>query len=442
LVFWLFVLILEQWSSIDRPRRLAGAWFGAALWSVHPIQVESVTYIVQRMTSAAALFVILSVIAYLKGRTSRRRRGGWLLLALLAWALGSGFKEIAWITPALWLLAELGIVRHGEGLIRGRRDWLWLSVPLSPLLFLLFDSLNGFHVWHAQTDGYVLRDFTLMERLMTQPRVVVFHLSQLIWPLSSRFSLLHDFPKSTSLVSPPSTLIAILFALLCCCLGCYLLFNRRSRMIGGLLLWVPTTLALESTVLPLRMIFEHRMYLPSVGVAGLVGLAVAKLTQHTGRKRQLAVYTVLAATTGLIALSTSRVVPVWRSDFTLWADVTRKHPCSAEGLNNLGKAYWTTGDIKQATEKYEAALICDPDDLLANLNLARSYRELGQLEKALGHYRRLLILAPQWADVHYSLGMLYMEIGQLDRARVEFTTTLELDPEHPQAGLFLSFVSR
>jgi hypothetical protein len=209
-VYWLLLLVL---SRLRQPSwtAAAGAFVGAALWACHPIQVQGVTYIVQRMTSMAALFTILSVIFYVLGRESERvrRRWGLLVLATFCWALGMISKETAAIAPFLVLLAEYGVLRQGQPLIRSKLDWTMLSLPVVVGVLIVIDIASGVGpLSDTFLPGYGGRDFSLSERLLTQPRIIVFHFSQILWPLPGRFSLEHDFALSTGLLNPVSTLFA------------------------------------------------------------------------------------------------------------------------------------------------------------------------------------------------------------------------------------------
>ena len=322
-VFGLLFTVLTS-SGHSGTARLGGALIGTALWAAHPIQCQAVTYIVQRMASLAGLLVVISVLCYLQGRRAARLRALWLTLAFMSFALGSLSKEIAWITPFLWMLAEFGVVRHGEPLFRTRRDWAWLILPATILTYLVVDLGSGDGLWSGFARTYELREFTMSERLLTQPRVVAFHLSQVIWPLPERFSLLHEFSVSTSLLVPASTLPAIGAAACWVGMGIWLLLSRSRRVFGFFMLWVPLTLAIESSFVPLRIIFEHRMYLPSVGLAGLAALGLAHaLGRRSPVLRGATCVAAALAVTLLVAVTSARVA-VWRDDLTLWTDVTGK----------------------------------------------------------------------------------------------------------------------
>ena len=143
-----------------------GSLVGALLWACHPIQIQGVTYIVQRMTSMAALFTVLTVVLYLLGRGAERSGRGrlYFVLAGLCWILGMASKETAAIAPFLILLTEYGVLRHGQPIVRQRIDRLILAFPVLVACLIALDLLSGAGPLSAVfLSGYELRDFTLTD---------------------------------------------------------------------------------------------------------------------------------------------------------------------------------------------------------------------------------------------------------------------------------------
>jgi hypothetical protein len=255
-------------------------------------------------------------------------------------------KETAAIAPFLVLLAEYGVRRHVQALIRGKLDRLLLSLPVAVGLFVIVDIASGAGpLSGAFLSDYGGRDFTLAERLLTQPRVIAFHFSQMLWPLPGRFSLEHEFVYSTGLLRPASTFAAILAVVAWCSLGIWALFRPRWRVLGFLLLWVPATLVIESSFIALEMVFEHRMYLPSVTLAGIVALGIAAVLSRSARLRTV----VLGGSTVIVCLlvaSTSARVPDWRSSVSLAQAVVQTSPDSARAWATLANAYKESGETR------------------------------------------------------------------------------------------------
>ncbi|MFM1551372.1 MAG: hypothetical protein ACKJSG_18365, partial [Lentisphaeria bacterium] len=225
-------------------RQVVGALIIAGLWVLHPLHSQSVIYIVQRMNSMAVMFAMVSINCYIIGRrTHRTPRAWWFAGAGLAFFCGLASKEIAITVPLLVWLYEWYFFRSLS------RDWLmtglkYFAVPaiiILPLLLCVYTDGEPLRVLAKYDD----RDFTLLERLLTQHRVVWLYLSLLFLPLPSRFNLDYDFPVSLSLLSPPSTLIAIVATL-----GLFYAAFRlapKHRILSFAILWFFINLALESS---------------------------------------------------------------------------------------------------------------------------------------------------------------------------------------------------
>jgi hypothetical protein len=194
----------------------------ALLWAVHPVQTQSVTYIVQRMNSMAGMFFLLSLYLYVRGRLEGTRRVKvWFYSGSgAAGLLALGSKEIAGVLPLMLALYEFYFF---QGLELGavRKKWPWLIGILVIFLVIALVFL-GPHFIRGVFAGYQDWDFTLGERLLTQLRVVMYYLSLLLFPLPSRLNVDYDLAVSHSLFNPVSTLFSFLGLLGLAGLGIYL----------------------------------------------------------------------------------------------------------------------------------------------------------------------------------------------------------------------------
>jgi len=465
LVFALLVEILSAARGHRDRAVVAAALGGSALWAVHPIQVQAVTYVVQRMATMAAGFTLLSVLLYLKGRKSASHPTAvvWLAASVAAMLVGAVSKEIAWVTPVLMLLCELAVVRHGRRRIASPMErWVFVTLAIAAGALLVAAVAGVDPLERVLAPAYEGRHFTMEERLLTQPRVVLFHLSQILWPLPSRFSLEHDFAISRSLLNPRLTLPAIGLVVVAAAAGLWGLTRRRTRLPAFFLLWLPVTLAVESSVVGLEMIFEHRMYLPSVGLAGLAGLGLASLARR-GRRTGLAAAGLTALLVALLATVTARCLPVWRTPVTLAERSVRHAPRSARAWGSLGQAYLEAGrpaeaegalrealrlepENRHALEylgviRFDAGRLVEAEDLLRR-SLAQGstspslYNHLGEVELARGRFaqaERLFRLAAQkreWVGVyHWNRALALEGLGRCDEALGEWRRYLELDDD-------------
>jgi tetratricopeptide (TPR) repeat protein len=380
-VFVFLIIALRRAGYRDFTLVAAGL-LGAGAWACHPIQVQAVTYIVQRMATMATLFTLLTVILYVLGRQSRSRGVVFFILAGLSFLLGVAAKENAAIAAGLVLLAEYGIVRHGQAMIRRKADWLFLALPAVVLVYVILDfATQAGPLAQRFLPGYAERDFTLAERLWTQPRVIAFHFSQILWPLPDRFSLEHDFTVSTGLFSPPSSALAVAGVVLWCGAGLWAMFRRRWRLVGFFLLWVPATLAIESTFIALEMVFEHRMYMASIGLAGLMALGMAAMLDRVAVARVPVGVSCLAVVV-LLALATSARMPVWSDRLTVAESALQHAPNSARAYANFGMALFVESRWDEAEAAMRQALELDPDEAVALAILAVSLTRKGELAEA------------------------------------------------------------
>lgn len=252
-------------STINHPGLIAAC--AAALWLLHPFNLTSVAYTVQRMNSLAALFTVLALTTYLELRTDppgakkTTERG---ILLLTFWALGIFSKENAALLPLFILVLEITILRSSGNTFpllptnRHHQRLLFMSGAAAAL------AISAWAVLHY-AGGYGGRPFDLPERLMTQGRILAWYLQMIIVPDIDQMSLYHDdWLISRSLTSPVSTLVSWL-AIGMLVTGA-VIASKRYPIVAFGLLWFFAGHLLESTIIPLELVFEHRNYLPSIGI--------------------------------------------------------------------------------------------------------------------------------------------------------------------------------
>jgi hypothetical protein len=282
-LYWLARLLVTSHRRLNDPSLPAAAevWLPlavCALWLVHPLNLTGVLYVVQRMTSLAALFTVLGLCFYLVGRRRLLEgRSGWPwifggLLGLGSLAVLS--KENGILLPGYMLVIEMALFRFRgpDGRMdRGVATFFGVFLLLPALLVVVLLMQSGYLL-----DGYSGRDFTLTERVMTQARVLLFYLKQVLAPSVSELGLYHDdIAISRGLLDPPATLYAVMAVTGLLALGFALLGKMPLAGLG--ILWFFCGHALESTILPLEIAHEHRNYLADFGIILALGAAAAKL---------------------------------------------------------------------------------------------------------------------------------------------------------------------
>ncbi|MCJ7786033.1 MAG: hypothetical protein MUP41_19040 [Desulfobacterales bacterium] len=250
------------------------ALFSSLIFISHPIQTQSVTYIVQRMAGMAGMFYLLSLVLYIKGRLSSGRPrvlffGG----MVLSYLLGVFSKENVAILPLFIALYEFYFFQELDLSPRGRK----ILFGLAGALFIL--GVFGLITWGERyinviIEDYQIRTFTMSERVLTQSRIVLHYLTLLVFPHPSRLNLDYDFPISKTILDPISTLISIL--IIAGLIGVSIWTAKKKPVLSFFILWYFGNLVIESSIIPLEMVFEHRLYLPSVGPFVLFSLMVIR----------------------------------------------------------------------------------------------------------------------------------------------------------------------
>jgi hypothetical protein len=237
------------------------------------------------MTSMATLFSLLSLYSYVKARLAEKGfTRAWLFGAAALFAgMALLSKENSGMLPVIIAGYEFYFLpRSQKGKTNNRKAFIFYTVAL--LVFigicLLFLGSNPIHSILAKFSS---REFTLGQRLLTETRVVFHYLSLLILPLPSRLNLAYDYPLSTGLLAPPQTLLAILGLGTLVVLIFWL--YRRDRLTSFALFWFLTNLVIESSFIALEIIFEHRMYMPSMF---LILAATTWLFRLTANKQAIA----------------------------------------------------------------------------------------------------------------------------------------------------------
>ena len=398
------------------------AFFAALLWLVHPIQTQSVTYIVQRMTSLAAMFYILSLLLYVRGRLAsqnQKRSWPWFTGCILAGILAFGCKETTVTLPFFILLYEWYFFQDLSS------RWLRRCLPYVIGALIIFGLLGLWYLGSSPLEkilsDYDTREFTLTERLLTQPRAVIYYISLLAYPHPGRLNLDYDFAPSGSLIFPLTTLpcIGAIIGLI----GVAFFIAKRERLLSFCILWFFGNLVIESSVIALELVFEHRLYLPSM----LVSLAITTLTWRCIKQNWLrvAVFCILIL---LFCGWTYERNSLWRDPVSLWEDCVNKSPEKARPHNNLGIELKSQGKFDEAIDHYRQALKLKPKYAESHNNWGSALESQGKFDEAVSHFRQALRIEPDYACGHSTLGATLAKQGKLEEAAAHLTEALRLEP--------------
>lgn len=306
----------------------------AFAWLMHPLQVSTVLYVVQRMEIAAQTFVLLALLAYLRGRRNQiagQRAWPWLLGSAVATLVGMGFKESALLAPAFAFLIEACLLRFAAPGGGRSRPWVAAYGIVSALALVVYALWIVPHF--ASVDAYAIRDFDAAQRLLTQAPVLMMYLGQILLPLPQHLLFYYDhFPISTGLFSPPHTAAALLllFSLIFVAASCWRRWPLVSLGIG----WFFVSHALTSNVPALELAFEHRNYLAVLGIL----LALVHPVRWGLEKLTRPVRTIgMVATLSTLALLCTLQVYTWAQPERLTYELATRNQGSARATYYFGQ---------------------------------------------------------------------------------------------------------
>ena len=416
------------------------ALLSAVLWAVNPVQTQAVTYVVQRMTSMAGLFFIMAMYFYLKGRTSAPRfsRGAHYFLCIGCGILAIGSKENAVMLPMGILLYDLFLVQGvTKKNIKRYSFFLLIAVLVCLALALLIAGPSIFNP-KSLISGYQNRGFTLWERLLTEPRVILFYISLLLYPMPDRLCLEHGITLSTSLTTPISTIMSIAAILLI--LGIAAAGSKRWPLISFCIFFFFLNHLIEASVFPLELIFEHRNYLPSMFFFVPLSILLSSGIQLFSRKRGLRAILIIFVILVLMGWGHSTYARnmIWNNDGILSFDGVEKYPELARPHHNLGRFFVQKKLYKKAIDEFLISLSKENMNNLAGknwtyYNLGSIYQELGKDEKAMFYYGQAQKYQPSFAPTHIRKGQLFAKKGLYDKAEAEFHKALQTQKHRPSA---------
>jgi len=450
----LFFLILNLLRlPVLKENHVKSAWPTAALatllWASHPIQVNAVTYIVQRMAALAGLFTVLALYCYLKARLAHlaaiagtgRDKHGWYAAALLAGLAAIGCKENAAMLPFSLLLLESTLIQPaGE---RGyTRRLVWIGVPATLILLLLVICLGGLD---AALGGYSNRPFSLAERLLTQPRILFFYIGQLLHPSGAPFTLLHDIEVSTSLFTPWTTLPAI--GLLGA--GIVLLFtgSRKWPLLSFSYLFFLLNHAIEGSVLPLELMFEHRNYLPALFFFLPIAMGFSWSVHYFSYRPLLRGMLLIGAGVWLAgqAHTTHALNTLFQHPVAFWTNNVELYPRLHRPRHNLGKALLIYGNTADGETQLSKSLAGKSSGqtahkFITHYNLGVYYLYQGVYPQALKQFSTILNASPAHVKSLQKVAEVYLELGNGKKALHFIDLALSYAPRRPSLHVVKGFI--
>jgi len=406
------------------------ALLATLFWAINPVEVMAVTYIVQRMASMAAMFYIMAMYFYLKGRSADKKWKSVSFFVLVAfWGILSiGSKENAAMLPVSIFLFDLFLIQ-GVTIEHIRKNWAiclfaLVLVPAIGLMYYDFSSIIG--------DYDIARPFTMMERVLTQPRVILFYISLLLYPITSRMMLIHDVEISKSLIDPWTTFAAIIVILLI--LGVAVLISRKRPLISYCIIFFFLNHLIEGSFISLGLIYEHRNYLPSMLFFVPLSIFIIYALRYFEVRKGMFLILSSAITAIIIIQGVTVVIQnnIFKDDLVLWSDNSEKAPDLDIVHNNLGVALLKVGRFPEAfaelTKALESRSICDVTVKFKTYHSLGDYYLLrGDAENADAFYKKALKWFSSSAEIYNNEAAILIKKKRLEEAEIMMKKAISLE---------------
>lgn len=434
LLLFLFIrgtLALPVFQGRYRSRATPIAWMAAVFWACHPIQVTAVTYIVQRMTSLAGLFYLSAMVGYMVGRSSERTGRQWAGFGLCGLSCIAAMlsKENSVLLLYALLLYDLFFFQSMD------KASIKRSIVLGLAVSALIGGVSFFYMdVHQLFSPYLNRPFTMMERLMTQPRVLFIYLSLIAVPMTSRMSILHDIDVSHGPFEPWTALPAI--AGIICAVLALCLLARKHRLFAFCGLFFFLNQSVESSFLNLEIAYEHRNYVPSMLIFLPVAVAIIRSFDHFYYRR--AFRTVIAAAVAVWVAGTVHTAwsynSTFRNVYQLWNHTLSVYPRLSLPYVYVGEALWEAGKRETGYELIRKGIEYDnfknlyQKGIVYNTLGGYAIEETGDLRLAKSCYQEAVRYYGSNPRLWHELAEVKMRLGDFDSASDDIEYALERWP--------------
>jgi tetratricopeptide (TPR) repeat protein len=425
------------WRVLRR-LEIHAAWCAAAIFALHPVQVESVAWVTERKNVLSGMFYLLAMLAWFRfrpwiaGQTADSRNWRFYPLAMLLFLCALLSKTVTCSLPAAIVL----LTWWKRGRV-GRRDVLAL-IPL----FVSGAALGLLTAWLEKHYVGAGSEWTLsaVQRCLLAGRALWFYVGKLFWPhplafIYPRWTIdagvwwQYSFPLAALVV--PITL--------------WLLRRRIGRgplvavlCFGGTLL--PALGFIDVYPFVYSFVADHFQYLACIGPIALVASAGAAVCRRAGQwGRYLGMLTV-AAVLMMLGVSTWRQGLIYKDLETLWRDTLAKNPDAWMAHNNLGIVLAGQGRVSEAIAEYAAALRIKPDYADAHYNWGVAMANQGRVSEAMAEYAAALRIQPDHAEAHNNLGIVLAGQGRISEAIAEYAAAVRIKPEYAEAHHNLGIV--
>jgi tetratricopeptide (TPR) repeat protein len=411
--------------------KVRGAWFGAALWGLHPVQTESVAWITELKNTQSCLFYLLAIWFFLKWRTAGtfagRKGTEWdYALALLCAVLAILSKASTVMLPVV-----LGLVWWWSD---GR--WCWRNIFRLVPFFIISAAASGWTIWEQQFhSGAVGPEWSQSrpERLVIAGKAVWFYLGKLLWP----HPLIFIYPRWGIDASRPTAYLPVL------ALGVTLFLlwlNRRGRTGPVFFAFACFVVSLFPMLGFFNVYFfrysfvgDHFQYLASLGPLALAAAVITTALDLFKKRRPFLEPVFCGMLLLVLGALTWQQCGTFADMETLWRKTLARNPDCWMAHNNLGLLLNNQGRIEEAMEHYHKAIQINPNSFEALNNLGNAFTAKGRVDEAIENFRKAIQINPNYADALNNLGAALAAKGRVDEAIENFRKALQLNPNSFEA---------
>ncbi len=418
---YLLARVLFRIVSKDPGKNLAAihwkALFVALIFALHPLQTMGTTYIIQRMTSMAAMFYLLSVFLYTIGRLAivkedNNKKGIYLLiLAGLSGILALLSKQNAITFPAAFLFVELFFIRNNEGKMYAKYIISGFGILILAFLTLLF-------IGELPRE---ITEFTRWEYLLTQFKVSLNYYRLLFLPYGQDVDHVVLLSESIGFLE---VLGMIIYAAL---VSAAILLYKRYKLVSFGIVWILLNMIVESSIIPIRdFMMEHRLYLPMFGFSLIIVSALYYIMENRYKKYISASLIVILLILTVLTYGRNKT---WSSWTKLWENSVSHNPDNVRALTNLGYGYVQDDNYKEALLTYNKAIKEDSAFYPAYLNRGIALFDLQKYKLAIRDLS-VYINYDKKSDIPFFFrGVSYGHLGRYPEAINDLSMAIEINPD-------------
>lgn len=417
-----------------RSLQIPGAWLGAALWALHPMQVESVAWVIELKNTQSGLFYLLTILFFVKGIRAKddREQSNWnwnYALTLLFAALAMASKSSTVVLPGVLCLCAWWV--------QGR--WHWHNLARVAPIFLMSVAAAVLTMWRQDIGGannpHWARSWP--ERLVTAGDGVWFYLGKLLWPhplsiIYPRWQI--DFGQWVSYLP----LMAVMIGLF------VLWLNRQSwsrpyffASAYFLVVLLPVLGLVNQYFLRYSFVADHFQYLAGMGPLALAGTGLSRFVVFAIPGRGWIQSILCAGLLLILGMLSWQRIWAYDSEETIWTDTLAKNPNCWAGYNRLGWFFYEKGQVDKAIAQYQKALEINPYFADGHNNLGNALLKKEQVDEAIAQFQKALELKPDFGEVYNNLGYALLKKGQVDEAIAQYQKALEINPNYADAYINL-----